>query len=65
MQLPILNGIYTNDAPAYRVSYPINMLPVAKAIGVSAGYMRPAWGIIQNGTGPGTDRGGINWNDVC
>jgi hypothetical protein len=65
MQVPILNGIYTDNSPEYRVSYPVNMVPVAKAMGISSGYLRPGDGLVQNGTGPGTDRGGINWNGVC
>jgi hypothetical protein len=27
--------------------------------------LRPADGLVANGTGPGVDRGGINWNGVC
>lgn len=65
MKIPILNGIYTDNAPDYRVSYPVNMVPVAGSTGISDGYLRPADGLIQNGTGPGIDRGGINWNGVC
>lgn len=65
MQIPILSGIYTDGASDYRTSYPRNLVPVAKDHGISKGYLRPADGIIQFGTGPGIDRGGINWNGVC
>jgi hypothetical protein len=65
MQIPILAGIYTDDGPDFRVAYPVNMVPVPKQSGVSAGYLRPSYGIVELGTGPGTDRGGINWNGVC
>jgi len=41
------------------------MIPVPKDNGVSKGYLRPADGLVSNGTGPGIDRGGINWNGVC
>jgi hypothetical protein len=41
------------------------MIPVPKANGISEGFLRPADGLIANGTGPGVDRGGINWNGVC
>jgi hypothetical protein len=34
---------------------------VPKDEGISKGYLRPAEGIVQQGTGPGIDRGGINW----
>lgn len=65
MQIPILNGIYTDGESEFRTSYPRNMVPVPKPQGISQGYLRPAEGIVQFGTGPGTDRGGINWNGVC
>jgi hypothetical protein len=41
------------------------MVPVPKASGISNGFLRPGDGIVANGTGPGVDRGGINWNGVC
>jgi hypothetical protein len=41
------------------------MIPVPKDQGISKGYLRPADGLVSNGTGPGIDRGGINWNGVC
>jgi len=65
MQVPILNGIYTNEASDFRTSYPRNLIPVPKDNGISKGYLRPADGVVFLGKGPGTDRGGINWNDKC
>ena len=65
MQIPILSGIYTNDSPDFRVSYPRNLIPVPEENGISSGYLRPADGMVQFGTGPGGDRGGINWNGTC
>lgn len=65
MQIPILNGIYTDNGPDLRTSYPINLMPVPKKSGISNGFLRPADGLVANGTGPGVDRGGINWNGVC
>lgn len=65
MQIPILNGIYTDGVSDFRTSYPRNMVPVPKAQGISQGYLRPAEGIVQFGTGPGADRGAINWNGKC
>lgn len=62
MQIPILNGIYTDASPNFRTSYPKNLVPVPKQTGISAGYLRPADGIVEAGTGPGINRGGINWN---
>lgn len=65
MQIPILNGIYTDNGPDLRTSYPVNLVPVPKQSGISNGFLRPADGIVQDGTGPGVDRGGINWNGTC
>lgn len=65
VQIPILNGIYTDGSPEFRTSYPVNLIPVPKESGISSGFLRPADGIVANGTGPGVDRGGINWNGVC
>lgn len=65
MQIPILSGIYADNTPELRTAYPVNMVPVPKASGISNGFLRPADGIVANGTGPGIDRGGINWNGVC
>ena len=61
MQIPILNGIYTDSTPELRTAYPVNLVPVPKQSGISNGFLRPGDGIVFNGTGPGVDRGGINW----
>jgi hypothetical protein len=63
-QIPILSGIYTDSAGDFRASYPINLIPVAQEQGISAGYLRPADGIIENGAGPGPNRGAILWEGV-
>ncbi|CAB4166818.1 Bacteriophage P22, Gp10, DNA-stabilising [uncultured Caudovirales phage] len=65
MQIPILNGIYTDNTPELRTSYPVNLIPVPAKTGISAGFLKPAEGIVSNGTGTGTDRGGIEWDGVC
>ena len=65
MQIPILDGIYADEAADFRTSYPVNLVPVPKDQGISKGYLRPADGIVQFGAGPGTDRGGINWGNTC
>jgi len=62
MQIPILNGIYADSTPELRTAYPVNLMPVPKVSGISNGFLRPGDGIVANGTGPGIDRGGINWN---
>jgi hypothetical protein len=62
MQIPILSGIFADGSPNFRTSYPKNMVPVPKSTGISEGYLRPGEGIVELGTGPGVNRGGINWN---
>jgi hypothetical protein len=64
-QIPIIDGIYSDNDADFRTSYPVNMTPVPKAQGISNGYLRPADGIVSNGTGPGQNRGGINWKGFC
>jgi hypothetical protein len=65
MQIPILNGIYTDQNSDFRTSYPRNIIPVPKEQGISQGYLRPAEGIDQFANVPAVDRGGIEWNGVC
>jgi hypothetical protein len=65
VQIPILNGIFTDNGPDFRTSYPVNLVPVPKTNGISKGFLRPSDGIVSNGVGPGLDRGAINWNGVC
>lgn len=65
MQIPILSGIYASATPELRTSYPVNLVPVPQKSGISNGFMRPGDGVVANGTGPGLDRGGIEWNGVC
>lgn len=62
MQIPVLNGVYTDESPDFRTSYPRNMVPVPKQQGISNGYLRPAEGIAAVTSGPGINRGAINWN---
>lgn len=64
-QIPILQGVFTDGVGDFRISYPVNLTPVPQDQGISKGYLRPADGIVSDGTGPGIDRGGINWNGVC
>jgi hypothetical protein len=65
MQIQILNGIYADSSPELRTAYPVNMTPVPIQSGISNGFLRPSDGIVSNGAGPGTDRGGIEWNGIC
>jgi hypothetical protein len=63
-QIPIMNGVFADAVADFRTSYPRNMIPVPKATGIANGYLRPADGIELFATGPGTDRGGFNWDGV-
>jgi hypothetical protein len=65
MQIPILNGVFSSQSADLRQSYPVNLMPSVLDSGISAGFLRPAEGIVNFGTGPGIDRGAFNWNDVC
>jgi len=64
MQIPILSGVFTDNAPDFRQSYPVNMQPVVFGSGIADGYLRPAEGITQFAAGPGVDRGGVEWNGI-
>ena len=64
MQVPILSGIYADNKAQVRTSYPVNMIPVPVRSGISNGYLRPGYGLVQQGVGPGADRGGIEWRGV-
>lgn len=65
MQVPILNGIFTDADSDFRTSYPQNLVPVPKQQGISSGFLRPGDGVVEDGNGPGVGRGGVNWNDEC
>jgi len=64
VQIPVVNGIYVSSAPEFRTSYPVNFYAVPKETGISQGFLQPASGIVSFGSGPGIDRGGIEWNGV-
>lgn len=65
VQIPIVAGIYADVTPDFRASYPVNLVPVPKTQGISEGFLKPADGVVANGTGPGATRGGIVWNGIC
>jgi hypothetical protein len=48
MQVPILRGVFTDNGPNVRVSYPVNLVPVPTQSGVSQEYLRPADGLIRH-----------------
>jgi len=65
MRVPILSGVYADTIADFVESYPVNREPVVLNTGLSEGYLRVAPGITAMGQGPGEDRGGITWNEVC
>lgn len=64
MRVDILSGITANETADYRDALPRNLVVVPKSTGISDAYLRTAPGIVQFASGPGTDRGGINWRGV-
>lgn len=65
MQIPVLSGIFTTQASDYRIAYPVNLVPVALPNGASAGYLRPADGLVAVAESlGGVCRGLVNWDDV-
>jgi len=63
--ISIINGIYTDNSPDFRTSYPKNLVPIPQQQGISQGYLKTAEGIVKFGDSPGVDRGGINWDGKC
>lgn len=63
--IPILEGIYADSQSGFVSSLPINREPFVQDTGISKGYLRCAPGVDLFATGPGADRGGINWNETC
>ena len=60
-QLPIMQGQVVKDG-VFAASYPVNLEPRAIDSGVSKGQLITTRGAVSISTGPGIDRGGINWN---
>jgi hypothetical protein len=65
MRIPLLQGAYADSSAAYHTSYPINLEPTLVSSGLSEGYLTNTPGVTQIAVGPGQDRGGINWQNVC
>ena len=65
-QVSILSGITGESGVDIKASYPINLIPVPRQSGVSAGYLRTAEGVSRfdggNSTITGRGRASIFWN---
>ena len=64
-EVPIISGIYADSAADFRVALPVNLVPIPTGAGISRSYLRPGDGLVQLGTSPGADRGGIEWRGQC
>jgi hypothetical protein len=62
--IPILSGIYADQAANLRTSLPVNLEPNIVESGLSKGYLGSPPGIASLTTGPGADYGSIVWNGV-
>jgi hypothetical protein len=60
--IPLLSGVAGSETGAFVQTYPVNLEPVIVDSKISKGQLRAVPGAVQQGTGPGVDRGGIHWN---
>lgn len=60
--IPLLGGMVANNQAEFVESVPLNLEPVAVDNKIASGQFRAPAGLIPHWTGPGDDRGGINWN---
>lgn len=62
--VPLFSGVAAGETGEFNLTYPLNLEPVIVDSKISKGQLKIASGTIQLGTGPGVDRGGINWNGL-
>jgi hypothetical protein len=62
MRIPIVSGIVADNSAEFLQSYPTNLEVVPTDNKIAAAQFRGTSGALSIATGPGTDRGGINWN---
>lgn len=60
-QVPIQTGVRVKDG-SYRTSYPVNLQQKLIESGVSKGELISTRGAVLKGTGPGNNRGAVEWN---
>lgn len=63
--IPLLSGIVANGQAEFVQTFPLNLEPIAIDNKIASGQLRMASGAVETGTGPGVDRGGIEWNGSC
>jgi hypothetical protein len=64
VNVPLLTGIKATNQAEFARSLPRNLEPVALDTKISKGQFRAPAGAVSFGSGPGVDRGGIDWNGV-
>lgn len=64
-EVSIVSGVTSNEQAEFELAYPVNLEPIIVNSRISRGQLRTAPGASQIGTGPGVDRGGIEWSGVC
>ncbi len=63
MQVPLLSGVVGTEQAEFKIAYPTNCEPLAIDNKISRGQLRATSGAVTGNEGPGTDRGGIFWNN--
>lgn len=63
VSVPIISGISAASAD-FRTAFPVNLVPVPKATGISNGFLRPAEGIVTIADGGGANRGAYVWRGL-
>lgn len=64
MRLPMISGVVADGTAEFGTSYPLNLEVVAVDNKIASAQFRATAGAIPFATGPGVDRGGINWNGI-
>lgn len=62
-QIPVQNGVRVKDG-AFQIAHPVNLHHKLVESGVSKGELVHTRGAREIGTGPGINRGGIEWNGI-
>lgn len=63
MRVPLLSGILADETAEFRTSYPVNLETVAVDNKIAKAQFRAPAGAVPFLTGPGIDRGGVEWGE--